>query len=114
MRRPVRRGPRPGNVIDASMGMFRATPWVGLIPLFIVWFGIHETPEIALVALGVTYPLPFAIYGGIRSADAQLIGGADGGPRLDRSCAVRDPAVRTARSAGGAAVRLRRRPVRRG
>ncbi|MGW0865190.1 ABC transporter permease subunit [Streptomyces sp. NPDC002611] len=61
------------DVIDASMGMFRAIPWVGLIPLFIVWFGIDETPKIALVALGVTYPLYFNIYGGIRSADSQLI-----------------------------------------
>jgi sulfonate transport system permease protein len=61
------------DVIDASMGMFRAIPWVGLIPLFIVWFGIDETPKIALVALGVTYPLYFNVYGGIRSADAQLI-----------------------------------------
>lgn len=25
------------DVIDSSMGMFRAIPWVGLIPLFIVW-----------------------------------------------------------------------------
>lgn len=55
------------------MGMFRAIPWVGLIPLFIVWFGIEETPKIALVALGVTYPLYFNIYGGIRSTDAQLV-----------------------------------------
>ena len=34
---------------------------------------IEETPKIALVALGVTYPLYFNIYGGIRSADAQLV-----------------------------------------
>jgi sulfonate transport system permease protein len=61
------------DVVDASMGMFRAIPWVGLIPLFIVWFGIDETPKIALVALGVTYPLYFNIYGGIRSADSQLV-----------------------------------------
>ncbi|MFJ2904042.1 ABC transporter permease [Streptomyces sp. NPDC087212] len=61
------------DVIDSSMGMFRAIPWVGLIPLFIVWFGIDETPKIALVALGVTYPLYFNIYGGIRSTDSQLI-----------------------------------------
>ncbi|MFJ1606078.1 ABC transporter permease [Streptomyces sp. NPDC088253] len=61
------------DVIDSSMGMFRAIPWVGLIPLFIVWFGIEETPKIALVALGVTYPLYFNVYGGIRSTDAQLV-----------------------------------------
>ncbi|GAB2900344.1 ABC transporter permease [Streptomyces mayteni] len=61
------------DVVDSSMGMLRAIPWVGLIPLFIVWFGIDETPKIALVALGVTYPLYFNIYGGIRSTDAQLV-----------------------------------------
>lgn len=61
------------DVIDSSMGMFRAIPWVGLIPLFIVWFGIEETPKVALVALGVTYPLYFNIYGGIRSTDAGLV-----------------------------------------
>ncbi|MEV0634656.1 ABC transporter permease [Streptomyces sp. NPDC050619] len=61
------------DVIDSSMGMLRAIPWVGLIPLFIVWFGIDETPKIALVALGVTYPLYFNIYGGIRSTDSQLV-----------------------------------------
>ena len=61
------------DVIDSSMGMFRAIPWVGLIPLFIVWFGIDETSKVALVALAVTYPLYFNIYAGIRSVDAGLI-----------------------------------------
>lgn len=61
------------DLVDSSMGMLRAIPWVGLIPLFIIWFGIDETPKIALVALAVTYPLYFNIYGGIRSTDAQLV-----------------------------------------
>jgi sulfonate transport system permease protein len=61
------------DVIDSTMGMLRTLPWVGLIPLFIIWFGIDEAPKIALVALGVAIPLYFNLYGGIRSVDPQLV-----------------------------------------
>ncbi|MBK1783718.1 ABC transporter permease [Prauserella cavernicola] len=61
------------DLIDATVGMIRTIPWVGLIPLFIIWFGIDETPKIALVALAVSFPLYFNLYGGIRAVDAQLI-----------------------------------------
>jgi sulfonate transport system permease protein len=61
------------DLIDATVGMIRTVPWVGLIPLFIIWFGIDEAPKIALVALAVGFPLYFNLYGGIRSVDTQLI-----------------------------------------
>ncbi|AGZ42720.1 ABC transporter permease subunit [Actinoplanes friuliensis] len=61
------------DLVDSTVGMLRTLPWVGLIPLFIIWFGIDEQPKIALVALGVTFPLYFNIYAGIRGVDAQLI-----------------------------------------
>ncbi|WNI14834.1 ABC transporter permease [Actinacidiphila sp. ITFR-21] len=61
------------DLIDATVGMLRALPWVGLIPLFIVWFGIDEKPKIALVVIAVTFPLYFNIYAGIRGVDSQLI-----------------------------------------
>jgi sulfonate transport system permease protein len=35
--------------------MLRTVPWVGLIPLFIIWLGIGEAPKIALIALGVAF-----------------------------------------------------------
>ena len=60
------------DLVDSTAGMLRTLPWVGLIPLFIIWFGIDEEPKIALVALGVTFPLYFNIYAGIRGVDAQL------------------------------------------
>jgi sulfonate transport system permease protein len=60
------------DLVDSTLGMLRTLPWVGLIPLFIIWFGIDEQPKIALVALGVTFPLYFNIYAGIRGVDAQL------------------------------------------
>ena len=61
------------DLLDSTMGMLRTLPWVGLIPLFIIWFGIDEQPKIALVALGVVFPLYFNIYAGIRGVDAQLV-----------------------------------------
>jgi len=61
------------DLIDSTVGMLRTLPWVGLIPLFIVWFGIDETPKIALVVIAVTFPLYFNIYAGIRGVDAQLV-----------------------------------------
>lgn len=61
------------DLIDSTVGMFRTLPWVGLIPLFIIWFGIDEEPKIALVALGVLFPMYFNIHAGIRGVDARLI-----------------------------------------
>lgn len=61
------------DLVDSTVGMFRTLPWVGLIPLFIIWFGINEEPKIALVALGVLFPMYFNIYAGIRGVDAQLV-----------------------------------------
>jgi len=61
------------DLVDSTVGMFRTLPWVGLIPLFIIWFGINEEPKIALVALGVCFPIYFNVYAGIRGVDAQLV-----------------------------------------
>ena len=59
--------------VDPPMQMVRALPHLGLIPLFIIWFGIGETPKIAIITLGVTFPLYLNVYAGIRGVDAQLI-----------------------------------------
>ncbi|WP_413797884.1 ABC transporter permease [Streptomyces iranensis] len=45
------------DLVDASVQMLRSIPWVGMIPLFIIWMGIGEAPKIALIALGVTFHL---------------------------------------------------------
>jgi sulfonate transport system permease protein len=60
-------------VVDPPVQMLRTLPFFGLIPLFIVWFGIGETPKIALVALGVAFPLYLNVYAGIRGTDEQLV-----------------------------------------
>ncbi|MFF2330974.1 MULTISPECIES: ABC transporter permease [unclassified Streptomyces] len=61
------------DLVDASVQMLRTVPWVGLIPLFIIWFGIGEAPKVALIALGVAFHLYLNVYAGIRGVDAHLI-----------------------------------------
>lgn len=61
------------DLVDASVQMLRTVPWVGLIPLFIIWLGIGEAPKVALIALGVAFHLYLNVYAGIRGVDAQLI-----------------------------------------
>ncbi|MFJ1957811.1 ABC transporter permease [Streptomyces microflavus] len=61
------------DLVDATVQMLRTVPWVGLIPLFIIWLGIGEAPKVALIALGVAFHLYLNVYAGIRGVDAQLI-----------------------------------------
>ncbi|MEU6172169.1 ABC transporter permease [Streptantibioticus parmotrematis] len=61
------------DLIDATVQMLRAVPFVGMIPLFIIWLGIGETPKITLIALGVAFHLYLNVYAGIRGVDEQLI-----------------------------------------
>jgi sulfonate transport system permease protein len=58
--------------IDPPMQMIRALPHLGLIPLFILWFGIGELPKVLLVALGVAFPLYLNSFSAIRQVDAKL------------------------------------------
>jgi sulfonate transport system permease protein len=61
------------DLVDAPVQMLRTVPFVGLIPLFIIWFGIGEAPKLAIITLGVTFPLYLNIHAGIRGVDARLI-----------------------------------------
>jgi sulfonate transport system permease protein len=61
------------DLVDAPMQMLRTLPFLALVPLFILWFGIGETPKIALVALGSTFPVYLTLFAGIRAADPKLV-----------------------------------------
>ncbi|MGW5720119.1 ABC transporter permease [Amycolatopsis sp. NPDC003865] len=60
-------------LVDPPVQMLRTLPFLGLIPLFILWFGIGEETKIVLVALGVAFPLYLNVHSGIRSADPNLV-----------------------------------------
>lgn len=59
--------------IDPPVQMLRTLPFLALVPLFIVWFGIGELPKILLISLGVAFPVYLNLYNGIRGVDAKLI-----------------------------------------
>jgi sulfonate transport system permease protein len=61
------------DLIDAPIQMARTLPFLALVPLFILWFGIGETPKIALVALGSLFPIYLNLHAGIRGTDPKLI-----------------------------------------
>ncbi|WP_299573343.1 ABC transporter permease [uncultured Williamsia sp.] len=63
--------------VDPPLQMLRALPHLGLIPLFILWFGIGETPKILLVALGVAFPLYLNTFSAIRQIDRRHLETAD-------------------------------------
>ena len=60
------------DVVDAPVQMLRTLPFLALVPLFILWFGIGETPKIALVALGTAFPIYLNLFAGIRGVEPKL------------------------------------------
>jgi sulfonate transport system permease protein len=58
--------------VDPIMQALRTLPLFGLIPVFIVWFGIGEMPKITLIALGAAIPLYLNTFAGIRGVDGKL------------------------------------------
>ncbi|MFD7922655.1 ABC transporter permease [Streptomyces sp. NPDC059740] len=68
------------DLVDSTVHMLRSVPWVGVIPLLIIWLGIGEAPKVALIALGVAFHLYLNVHAGIRGVDPDLIdaGGALG------------------------------------
>jgi len=61
------------DLIDPPLQMARTLPFLALVPLFILWFGIGETPKVALVALGATFPIYLNLFAGVRGADPKLV-----------------------------------------
>ncbi|GCE89260.1 aliphatic sulfonates transporter permease [Komagataeibacter diospyri] len=61
------------DLVDAPLQILRTLPALAMVPLFILWFGIGETPKIALVALGATFPIYLNLHKGIRSIDPRLL-----------------------------------------
>ena len=60
------------NAVDPLLQILRTLPLFGLIPVFIVWFGIGELPKVILIALGAAIPLYLNTFAGIRGVDARL------------------------------------------
>ena len=92
------------DMVDPPLQALRTVPFLGLVPLFILWFGIGEAPKLALVAMGALFPLYLNLFAGIRGVDAGLVdaGNALG---LSRGQLIRLVILPAARPAAGAAGR---------
>lgn len=60
-------------LVDRSVQMVRAIPFLALLPLVIVWFGVGEGAKVFLVALGVAFPIYINTTLGIRQIDPKLL-----------------------------------------
>jgi sulfonate transport system permease protein len=58
--------------LDPIIQALRSIPLLGLLPLFIVWFGIGELPKDLIVLLGALFPMYINTFAGIRSVDPKL------------------------------------------
>jgi sulfonate transport system permease protein len=64
---------RGEDLLDSTIQAIRTLPFLGLVPLFILWFGLGETSRVLLVALGAFFPIYLNVFKGIRSVDDRLI-----------------------------------------
>ncbi|MFM0324217.1 ABC transporter permease subunit [Caballeronia glebae] len=60
-------------LLDRSIQMVRAIPFLAMLPLVIVWFGVGEVAKIFLVALAVLFPIYINTMLGIRQIDPKLM-----------------------------------------
>ena len=61
------------ELIDATMQINRAIPFLALVPLFIAWFGIDETFKVLLIAIATVSPMYAYSYLGVRNVDRKMI-----------------------------------------
>jgi sulfonate transport system permease protein len=58
--------------LDPVMQALRSIPLLGLLPLFIVWFGIDELPKDLIVLLAALFPMYINTFAGVRGVDPKL------------------------------------------
>ncbi|MEE1742235.1 ABC transporter permease [Streptomyces sp. BE147] len=61
------------ELLDSSLQTLRTIPFLSLVPLFMVWFGINETAKILLIAVATTFPMYVSTSSGVRDTDPKLI-----------------------------------------
>ena len=61
------------ELLDSSVQLLRTVPFLSLVPLFMVWFGIGETARVVLIAVATSFPMYVSASGGVRNADRGLL-----------------------------------------
>ena len=61
------------ELLDSPLQILRALPFLSLVPLFMVWFGIGDEARIILIAVATTFPMYVSTAGGVRAVDPKLV-----------------------------------------
>ena len=61
------------SLLDPSLQALRAIPSIAWVPLFILWFGIFEASKVALIAVGVFFPIYLGLMAAIVSVDRKIV-----------------------------------------
>ena len=61
------------RLLDPTVQALRAIPSIAWVPLFILWLGIFETSTVALLGVGVFFPVYLGVMGAIMSVDRKIV-----------------------------------------
>ena len=61
------------RLLDPTIQALRAIPSLAWVPLFILWLGIFETSKLALIAMGVFFPVYLGVLSAIQGVDRKLV-----------------------------------------
>jgi sulfonate transport system permease protein len=61
------------ELLDSPLQLLRALPFLSLVPLFMVWFGIGEEARVILIAVATSFPMYVSTAGGVRAVDPKLV-----------------------------------------
>ena len=61
------------RLLDPTLQALRAIPSLAWVPLFILWLGIFESSKIALIAVGVFFPVYLGVMASIANVDRKIV-----------------------------------------
>ncbi len=61
------------RLMDPTLQSLRAIPSIAWVPLFILWLGIFEASKVALIAVGVFFPIYLGVAAAVGSVDRKII-----------------------------------------
>lgn len=61
------------QLLDPTLQALRSIPSIAWVPLFILWLGILEASKVALIAVGVFFPIYLGVAGAVLSVDRKLV-----------------------------------------
>jgi sulfonate transport system permease protein len=61
------------KLLDPTLQGLRSIPSIAWVPLFLLWLGIFEASKVALIAVGVFFPVYLGVMGAIASVDRKFV-----------------------------------------